>query len=430
MNSVQHMALFEGIAQDPSYRQVYESNPNSMPIDSSIERLRKYSPFTVSFALPTILDGVVASGGLDDGYLQDNLRLITDDDYSFDGAQQYRSSGVAFTSVAKVKNNDYLNTGRGQGSITSALTYSMLDQADATVMAGIASNANRRVSSVEERAQREAAGLVSEQAGFTDQRTVIDCLRQIKSMADTPPLLMLINPNSFQIQYQRIQNYSEATRTGFIYQAWGEGLQTLSVSGVIGAFASGVRNSTQGITADEVAILPPNLKSLVGGVRATETRVPSGVQYASRNHSAAYQQLITLLNIYNNGALIKDTIGRSKANLMAGKVVLEYDKIAYLGTMKSFSYSFSEEKQMGGLEFSFEFEVKKMLDFSSDTASVSRYNSTTARRILSSPVTATPQPDPVRDTVGFQTSGALFTSAPPEDEEEDVPSGTGFVLNT
>ena len=423
MNSVQHMGLFEGLAQDPSYRQVYESDPNSMPIDSSIERLRKYSPFTVSLALPTILDGVVASGGLDDGYLQENLRLVGG------SGQEYRSSGVAFNSVTKVAKNDYLNAGRGQGSITSDLTYYAIEQADATVMSGIASNANRRVSSVEESYQRESTGLASKQAGFIDQRMVIETLRQIKKMADTPPLLMLINPNSFQLQYQRIQNYSEATRTGFVYQAWGEGLQTLSISGVIGAFASGVRNSTQGITADEVAILPPNLTSLASGVRETETRVPSGVQYASRNRSAAYQQLITLLNIYNNGALIKDTIGRSKANIMAGKVVLEYDQIAYLGTMKSFSYGFSEEKQMGGLEFSFEFEVKKMLDFSSDTASVSRYKSAQAKRILSNPVSATPPPNPVVNS-GFQTSGALFTSAPAEEEEEDVPGGTGFILNT
>ena len=428
MNSVQHMGLFEGLAQDPSYRQVYESDPNSMPIDSSIERLRKYSPFTVSLALPTILDGVVASGGLDDGYLQENLRLVSSLGNS-SRTQEYRSSGVAFSSVTKVSKNDYLNAGRGQGSITSALTYSQLNQADATVMAGIASNATRKFSSVEESYNRESTGLASKQAGFIDQRTVIETLRQIKKMADTPPLLMLINPNSFQIQYQRIQNYSEATRAGFVYQAWGEGLQTLSISGVIGAFASGVRNSTQGITADEIAILPPNLTSLVSGVRETETRVPSGVQYASRNHSAAYQQLIVLLNIYNNGALIRDTIGRSKANLMAGKVVLEYDQIAYLGTMKSFSYSFSEEKQMGGLEFSFEFEVKKMLDFSSDTVSLSKYKSAQAKRILSNPVSATPPPNPVVNS-GFQTSGALFTSAPAEDEEEDVPGGTGFVLNT
>jgi hypothetical protein len=110
-----------------------------MPIDSSIERLRKYSPFTVSLALPTILDGVVASGGLDDGYLQENLRLV--EDYDFGGSPSFRSSGVAFSSVTKVAKNDYLNSGRGQGSITSDLTYYALEQADATVMSGIASNA-------------------------------------------------------------------------------------------------------------------------------------------------------------------------------------------------------------------------------------------------------------------------------------------------
>ena len=261
MNSVQHMGLFEGLAQDPSYRQVYESNPNSMPIDSSIERLRKYSPFTVSLALPTILDGVVASGGLDDGYLQENLQLVGGE------RGEVRSSGVGFSSVTKVGKNDYLNAGRGQG-VLKDLTIDHLNVAEATVMAGIASEqlaSRAQRSSTQESAQREATGLASKEAGFIDQRIVIDTLRQIKEMADTPPLLMLINPNNFQLQYQRIQNYSEATRTGFVYQAWGEGMQTLSISGVIGAFASGVRNSTQGITADEVAILPPNLTSLVGG---------------------------------------------------------------------------------------------------------------------------------------------------------------------
>ena len=113
---------------------------------------------------------------------------------------------------------------------------------------------------------------------------------------------------------------------------------------------------------------------------------------------------------------------------MAGKVVLEYDQIAYVGTMKSFSYSFSEEKQMGGLEFSFEFEVKKMLDFSTDKSSVSRYKSEQAKRLLTNPILATPPPNPVVNS-GFQTSGEVFNSDPPENEEEDVPGGTGFVLN-
>lgn len=423
MNSVQYMSLFEKLAQDPSYRQSFEADPNSMPIDMSVERLRKYSPFTISFALPTILDGVVASGGFDDGYLQTNLRAI-------DG--NLRSSGVGFNSVTKIKQNQgYLDAGRGQGSITSDLSSNDIEKAETTVMSGIVSSANARASSTETMANREAVGLVSEEAGFTDQRIVIDILRQLKDMADMPPLLMLINPTSFQLQYQRIQNYSEATRDGFVYQAWGEGLPTISVSCMIGAFASGVRAGTQGLTADEVAILPPNLTSLGGDTgRQRETNVPSGVQYASRDRSASYQQLITLLNIYNSGALIKDRIGRSKANHMAGKVVLEYDKMAYLGTMKSFSYSFAEEKQMGGLEVSFEFEAKKILDFSTDTASISRYSSTRARQLLTNNAVANAPSNPVSGSFVQTTGASILTSAPTTDEESTEPNGTGFILNT
>ena len=429
MNKTQHMSLFEGLAQDPSYRQYYESNPHSMPIDSSLERLRRYSPFTISFALPTVLDGVVASGGLHDGYLQTNLRSVN--------GSSPRSSGVGFSSVSKLQKNDtYVEARSRLGNLTSGYSYEQLTEVENTIMAGIATQAYTG-NSAQDMAGRNASGLVSEEAGLLDQRIVLDVLRQVKAMAEMPPLLMLINPNNLQLQYQRVQNYSEGTRTGYIYQAWGEGLQTLSVSGVVGAFASGVRSTTEGLTADEIAILPPNVVNAADGglLRQRRTSTPSGVQYASRDHSASYQQLITLLNIYNSGGLIKDRIGQSKANHMAGSVVLEYDKTAYVGTMKSFSYSFSEDKQLGGLEFSFEFEVKKMFDFSDNSTPLAPYSSTQARRALARPSASTANPATSSgNTDDVITLGGILrnpnTTTPTQDESESEPSGVGFVLNT
>ena len=85
---------------------------------------------------------------------------------------------------------------------------------------------------------------------------------------------------------------------------------------------------------------------------------------------------------------------------------------------------------MGGLEVSFEFEAKKILDFSTDTASISRYSSTRARQLLTNNAVANAPSNPVSGSFVQTTGASVLTSAPTTDEENAEPNGTGFILNT
>lgn len=172
---------------------------------------------------------------------------------------------------------------------------------------------------------------------IADLFTAVDITMQLQALVNTPPLILLINPTSLAMKYTKKQQYTERTRYGFVFQAWGEEQPRLTVEAKCGAFISGGR----------------------------------GVQWASRRDSAAWQNLATAFHFYRHNGYIYDTVGKSNAHHFVGALSIHYDQWVYYGNMESFTYSFEEGQQLGGVVFSMEFVVTAMVDTSKTSTIVS-----------------------------------------------------------
>lgn len=182
-----------------------------------------------------------------------------------------------------------------------------------------------------------------------DTRTQADVLLQLLQMLNTPPLTLLINPQSLTINHQKKQNYTERSRTNYIFQSWGEEQVKLSVSGKTGAFLVGDP--------------PSNFHTRrASATQIVETATATGVQFASKRDSAAFQNLMNLLLFYRNNGYIYDRLGRSEAHLWIGSIAIDYDQWTYVGNFESFEYAYASEQQNGGIDFSFEFTASRIFD--------------------------------------------------------------------
>jgi hypothetical protein len=165
----------------------------------------------------------------------------------------------------------------------------------------------------------------------------LDIVTQLASIQQSPPLVMLINPNNLTMNYSRIHQFSDRSRTGYIYQAWGEEQPRMSIAAKCGAFMSGGR----------------------------------GLQFASKRDSASWQNLMTLFQLYRSNGYIYDTLGKSNAHLFVGGLSIHYDGWIYYGNMESFSWTHDDSAtQLGGVEFQMEFVVSVMVDTSMQTQTV------------------------------------------------------------
>ena len=182
-----------------------------------------------------------------------------------------------------------------------------------------------------------------------DTRTQADVLLQLLQMLNTPPLTLLINPQSLTISHAKKQIYTDRSRSNHIFQSWGEEQVKLSVSGKTGAFMVGDP--------------PSNFHTRRGSAtQITETATATGVQFAAKRDSAAFQNLMNLLLFYRNNGYIYDRIGRSEAHLWIGSIAIDYDQFTYVGNFESFEYSYANDKQNGGIEFSFDFTASRIFD--------------------------------------------------------------------
>ncbi len=177
------------------------------------------------------------------------------------------------------------------------------------------------------------------QAGVVDRDVVIDAVLQHQQLRQLPPIVFLINPISFAVNYTDIQNYGDQSKYGFIFYRWGEDLTKISVTCKLGAFIAGRENPNEGLTSD-------------GKMRGV-----SGLQFVSRKDSAGWRQLMAILGVYRNSVTIADRLNRSRAYHDIGTQSIHYDGQRYVGRMDSFSFGINEENQLGGVEFSFEFVV-------------------------------------------------------------------------
>lgn len=161
-------------------------------------------------------------------------------------------------------------------------------------------------------------------SGANDLRTL---KRQAEQLRDLPSIVMLVNPNNMTCNYNHIISAGDRSRTGFIVEHWGEQLPTLSISGNTGGFYLVNRFGGGGITAYQEG-------------------------------SAAYQQFITIFQIYRNNAYLRNedsTIG------LVGAVEIYYDGKIYTGSFNAFNFTEDEAKPFS-LDYSFEFTVRYETD--------------------------------------------------------------------
>ncbi len=163
---------------------------------------------------------------------------------------------------------------------------------------------------------------------IADVYTAVDIARQLAAVINTPPLVLLINPTTFSVSYNKIQQHQERTRHGLVFQAWGEDQPKISFTARCGAFISGGR----------------------------------GVQFASRRDSMAWQNLMNAFHLFRNAGYIHDTVGKSNAHLAVGSLSIRYDGWIYYGHMESFNFANDEEHMHGGIEFAMEFVASAMVD--------------------------------------------------------------------
>ena len=190
----------------------------------------------------------------------------------------------------------------------------------------------------------------TERAVFTDALTAADVARQVEILLNTPPLTLFVNPANMSVSYSTVQQFSNRTRWGFMFERWGEGQPAISFSGSTGAFMAGANPATA---------IPGQ----------AETGSASGTQFASKRDSAAFQNFTSLFHFYRNNGYIFNTIEGSEAHHMVGGLAIDYDQFTYFGHIERFSYSY-QEGSPHRIEWSMEFTVSFMYDHAERTTVV------------------------------------------------------------
>lgn len=295
---------YDGLSSGPELTYTFETQ-EGVPYDGTNRLARQLSPFTFRLVVPEILIDATATGV--------DVNLL---------------GRAAQDANQKTEQANLIREASGISSITSS------------------TDPNQRLADLQ--AVYSTGQLLTttlgetQRAVLTDLTTVADIRYQLEKMLQVPPLTMFVNPNSLSISYTTVQQFTNRSRYGYIFERWGEGQPVLSISGTTGAFIAGANPATA-----------------TGSL--TETSVATGVQFASKRDSAAYQQLMSLFQIYKNNGYIYDTLGHSQAHLMIGAVAIDYDQFTYVGNIDSFEYSYSQDTPHR-IEWSMEFTVGRMYD--------------------------------------------------------------------
>lgn len=236
---------------------------------------------------------------------------------------------------------------------------------------------------------------------ITNEATARAVALQIQALSNAQPLLFLINPQSMQSQYQKVQQFTDRSRYGNIFQAWGEEPVKLSLSCQTAAFMAG---------------------SPLNSTRATngQGRLPSGVEFAAKRNSPAFHQLMSLLTLYKSAGDILDILGESNSSYMIGALQIEYDQNVYRGHMDNFSWGY-EADSPNSIKFDFEFTALKVYDLSTLKSAVTplRMAPTSSRGAFSEGV------------VNQQTNQESRTfSAPMNQVQVFTPSGVGRLTES
>ena len=265
-------------------------------------------------------------------------------------------------------------------------------------------------------------GKIDSEPGGIDRFIAVDLASQLIEMMNTPPLVLLINPSTFVVNYEKIQQYTQRTRNGYVFQSWGENQPSISFTGMIGAFVAG----------------------------SLGQKVAGGVQFASKRDSASYQNLMNLLTLFRNNGSIYDNLSGVSAPYFVGSVAIEYDQMVYVGNFNSFSWSYEAEKQNGGIQFDIDFTVTQMFDNHEATENIMPLKSGGYQYGYNSPVsdfsgnrsipdttqeTEEPEPfdtpkTPVQSEVEVEIKYKIYDQIPGEENIDLRTKGGGLLSST
>lgn len=153
-------------------------------------------------------------------------------------------------------------------------------------------------------------------------------IRGVSKRPWVPPLVMLINPKTFERNSSKIIT-QQKTRGGWVEYHWGDELDTLTASGATASF-----------------VLP--YAGLASG---------SSKPYVNRTITMGYLNFLSLLEIYRSNGLIWDEKG---IPVSAGTIRLFYDNTYYSGYFESFSFQESDRIPYR-FNIDFVFKVQKTL---------------------------------------------------------------------
>lgn len=217
----------------------------------------------------------------------------------------------------------------------------------------------------QQQAYRNLSSGEGAESSFVGSGQTLSYITQLFALMNLPPLQFLINPNSMNITYTKIQDFSSRTRKNRVFKAWGEDQPKISFSAQTGAFCA--MGTTQ----------TGNIFDFTN--TSTELQNPSGVQYASKRYSLAFQHFMEILQLYQNASLIYDTLFDTEAHLGVGSFMIHYDQMTYEGLIESFDYSYQEDTPHS-LTFNFDFTVSKMYDWNSQQSAPQRIRPPNERR--------------------------------------------------
>jgi hypothetical protein len=164
---------------------------------------------------------------------------------------------------------------------------------------------------------------------------VLKTQKLLQDMANTPPLQFLVNPASFKVNNEKVISQGSWTRYGPspVVEHWGDGQDKVEGSGKVAAFmAIDAANDTTG----------------------------PGLTRTARHYTAAYQNFLSLYQIYRNnaGLNVQDAIDGNKTNLsMLGSIYIYFDHTMYIGSFDEFTVSEADTAPYT-LDYSFTFTVR------------------------------------------------------------------------
>jgi len=347
-----------------------------IPVDGSNSRLRTLSPFTLEIVPPLVFGG---SSLLQSGQKpKKNVGI-------YDAAQQGTNQFYNYLLTRQLRIN------RAQKTIGNEQRQKL----EEFVAAG-----KQHIKTTPDRTTYAEGTSAFQEPAIADVMVAADIAIQLDTILNTPPLVMLINPTNMSKQFNRLHQYTERTRHGYIYQVWGEDQPKISLSGVTGAFIAGA--APRDIQRAAVA----------ANARGQNSSV-SGVQWASKKDSAAWQNLMSLFTFYMNNGYIHDTIGKTYAHHFVGSIAIKYDQWVYIGNIDSFGFGYEENKQYGGLAWNFEFVVAQMFDTAPQVTQVTQMRAPTASPSDPRYSTLGGAPNPARDGAVNQTEPG-YTETPPD----------------